>query len=324
MRLEQALDLFLIEDRAPATNDTYRKVLHKAVLFFGPERDLDLVTREDVLRYIRHLRDQRVRYEGHTRHPLVPGGLSPKTVEKHIKTLACFFHWLQDHGYRSDNPTADLQLRRYQRPPGSSKAATPEELQAILRVAEGKAATGKPKHLALFLFLADTGCRAGEAASLRIGNLDLTQMGAWVLGKGDKLRPVFFGPKTAAALEAWLAMHPHPTGKTESVFGMSADSISQVIARMAQVAGIERPLGAHAIRHRVGQVWSTAKMGEQATQLKLGHDDPTVTVEMYYNTTWAHVQRASRDLSLASIFGLPSEPPHLAPPMTSPTEPASN
>jgi integrase len=136
----------------------------------------------------------------------------------------------------------------------------------------------------------------------------------------DKLRPVFFGPRTTAALQAWLAVHPHPTGRTESLFGMSADSISQVVARMAQQGGVDRPLGAHAIRHRVGQVWSAAKMGEQATQLKLGHDDPTVTVEMYYNTTWAHVQRASRDLSLAAIFGLPSEPPHLAPPMTSPTD----
>jgi site-specific recombinase XerD len=317
MQLREALQLFLMEDRAPSTNDSYSGVLRKALAFFGPERDIDLITREDVQRYVQHLREQNTRYEGHSQRPPESGGLSPKTIEKRVKTLVTFFRWLQDNGHRTDNPAGNLRLRRYQRPPGSSKAATPDELQAILHVAEAKATTGKPKHLAVFLFLADTGSRAGEAASLLIGNLDLKQMGAWVLGKGDKLRPVYYGHQTTTALRAWLEVHPHPVAD-DIVFGMTADSLSQVIARLAQQAGIERPIGAHAIRHRVGQVWAAARMSEQATQLKLGHDDPAVTVEMYYNTTWDQIQRASLELALAAIFGLPSEPTRLQAPMTPP------
>jgi uncharacterized protein YqiB (DUF1249 family) len=54
-------------------------------------------------------------------------------------------------------------------------------------------------------------------------------------------------------------------------------------------------------------------MSEQATQLKLGHDSPTITMEMYYNTTYDHVAHASRTLSLAAIYGVPNEPMHITP-----------
>jgi site-specific recombinase XerD len=314
LSLSQALDLFLLEDRAPSTRETYRKVLRKALAFLGPERDVDLPTKEDLLRYIQNLRNQERRYVDHPQHPVEIGGLSPRTIQKRVKCLTAFFNWLQASGYREDNPTEKLYLKRFRRPPGSTKAATPEELQAILEVAESKALLGRPLHLAIFLFLCDTGSRAGEAASLTMGNLRMEERGAWVLGKGDKTRPVFFGEQTAAVLEAWLEMHPDKSSPTARVFNMKVRSLSQVINRMAKVAGITRPIGAHAIRHRVGQVWSSAKMGEQATQMKLGHDSSAITVEMYYNTTWDHIQHASEQLSLASIYGIPSEPLVLAPP----------
>lgn len=320
MNLENLVRLFLLEDRAISTRMTYERVLNPAVRFFGPGREIALVTREDILRYIAQLWEQPARYANHPRRPAEQGGLAPRTVEKQVKTLVTFFRWVVSHGYCDQNPAENLRLRRFQRPPGSSKAATPQELQALLRIAEAKARLGKTKHLAILLFLADTGSRAGEAASLTIANLLLDQLGAWVVGKGDKMRPVFYGPRTADVLRTWLDEHPHPTPDA-LVFDMrTASALSQVIERLAQNAGIKRPLHAHAIRHRVGQVWSSAKLGEQATQMKLGHDDPAVTIEMYYNTTWEHIQVASQDLSLAAIFGLPSEPPRLSAPVSWPNQ----
>lgn len=319
LTLSQALDLFLLEDRAPSTNLTYRRVLSKALEFLGPNRDIDLVTREDILRYVQHLREKTTRYENHWRRPPEDGNLSPKTVEKRIKTLGGFFRWLQENGYIEHSPVDRLKLRRYSRPPGSSRAITPEELQAMLAVAEAKAALGNVKHLAIFLFVCDTGARAGEAANLTIGNLQIDRLGAWVLGKGDKLRPVFFGSRTAQVLQQWLEVHPAPH-RTSRVFMMQSESLSQVINRLAQDAGIPHPVYAHTIRHRVGQVWSTAKMSAQATQLKLGHDNSAITIEMYYNTTWEHIQQASCDLSLAAIYGIPEEKPRLDAPMLQPPD----
>jgi hypothetical protein len=51
--------------------------------------------------------------------------------------------------------------------------------------------------------------------------------------------------------------------------------------------------------------------------LALGHDTPAVTIEMYY-TTYDHVQQASTELALASIYGLPTEPKRLAKPFFAP------
>jgi site-specific recombinase XerD len=126
VKLQQALDAFLLEDRAQSTNDTYFKTLKKALAFLGPERDVDLVTREDILRYIKHLHNQVIRYENHPSRPPERGGLSPRTVEKHAKNLVTFFRWCEKNNLISKNPTTDLQLRRYHRPPGASKAATTE------------------------------------------------------------------------------------------------------------------------------------------------------------------------------------------------------
>ncbi len=312
LTLSDALDLFLLEDRAPSTRETYRKVLTKALMYFRPSTPLAEVNREDILRYIEHLRQQPARYANHPRRATEQGGLSPKTVEKNVKTLVTFFRWAQQQGFRETNPAVNLKLRRYQRPPGSSKAATPEELKAILEVAKAKAVLGKPLHLGILLFVADTGARAGEAASLTVGNLNLDTLDAWVIGKGDVMRPLFFCDITAQALRDVLAQMPECTPDT-SVFGMTADSLSQVINRMAREAGIKRPIGSHAVRHRVGQVWSGARLGERATQMKLGHEDPAVTIEMYYNTTWDHIRQASQELGLAAIYGVPTEPERLKP-----------
>lgn len=302
MKLSHALKTFLLEDRAASTNATYRKVLSRAIDFWGPDREVYQIAKSDVLLYVQHLREQTVRYESHPRRQAERGGLSPYTIEKHVKSLSTFFRWCVDNEYCLTNPADKLRLRRFQRPPGSTKAATQKEMQAILRLAEAKAITGHNKHLAIFLFLADTGCRAGEAASAVIGNLSLEAGSAWVLGKGDKLRPVFFGPRTAEALRQWLAVHPKPTAE-ETVFQMTADSISQVVARMAQQAGVERPLGAHAIRHAVANAWKLAKVNVEAIQLKLGHDDLVTTLKMYGNTEWDYVRHISRELELAAIDG---------------------
>ncbi|MBI5957899.1 MAG: tyrosine-type recombinase/integrase [Chloroflexi bacterium] len=301
MRFKEALGAFLMEDRAPSTNATYKKVLGRALEFLG-DRDVDLITKEDVLRYVKHMRERTMRYETHGRRPSEQGGLSPKTIEQHVKSLTTFFRWMVVNGHRSNNPIENLQLRRYQRPPGSTKAATQKELQSILKIAEAKAVVGHPKHLAIFLFLADTGCRAGEAASMVIGNLSLEAGSAWVLGKGDKLRPVFFGSRTGDALRQWLMIHPKPIAE-ETVFLISSDSISQVISRLAQQAGIERPIGSHAIRHAVANAWKLAKVNMEAIQLKLGHDDVVTTMKMYGNTEWDYVRHQSHELALAAIEG---------------------
>ncbi len=311
LTLSEAKEAFLLEDRSPATTRSYRQVLDKAFAVFGLERDVNEVTRADILQYIKLLRSQPSRYDVHPRRPQEEGGLSPYTIQKHGQVLTSFFSWLQENGYREDNPAAKLRLRRPKRPLGTSKAVTQEELAEMLKVAEAKAALGRPLHLAVLMFLATTGSRAGEASTLTLANLRLDEYAAWVHGKGDKLRPVFYGDQTVAALSAWLKQHPNPI-PSETVFQLQVRSISTVVSRLAQAAGIERPINAHAIRHRVGQAWGVWTSPE-AVQMKLGHEG-LATILPYLNTPWDEIQKNSRQYEMAAINGFPKEQKHLTPP----------
>lgn len=52
----------------------------------------------------------------------------------------------------------------------------------------------------------DCGVRISEACGLTVPNLDLDQGMALVLGKGSKVRPVYFGARTARSVDRYVQM----------------------------------------------------------------------------------------------------------------------
>jgi site-specific recombinase XerD len=57
---------------------------------------------------------------------------------------------------------------------------------------------------AIVRFLLDTGVRATELCELRMRDLDLIEGQARILGKGNKVRVICFGRRTARVLRAYL------------------------------------------------------------------------------------------------------------------------
>ena len=55
-------------------------------------------------------------------------------------------------------------------------------------------------------FLLDCGVRISEACDLRLDQLDLDEGVAIVKGEGSKVRPVYFGARTARALDRYVRM----------------------------------------------------------------------------------------------------------------------
>ena len=94
--------------------------------------------------------------------------LSSTTVHKNVKMIKGFFKWCVDRGYLSESPADFLVNKRPVRPLGQGKACTDEELELLLA-----AARFKPRDLALLTLLAESGCRAGEAAKLKLADLEL-------------------------------------------------------------------------------------------------------------------------------------------------------
>jgi len=298
MKLKDALVAFLSVDRSDETHRTYERFFTRFVSAIGPERSLDLITEADIGEFIHNMRHQKTKYEGHERRPVVEEPLSPATIYKNIKMIKSFFKWCVKKEYLEKSPAEEVSNRRPTRPLGQGKAATDKEVSKLL-----EAARFKPRDFAIVQLLAQSGCRAGEAASLKIRDLDLENNEAYVDGKGDIRRVIYFDPGTTEILRAWLAVRPRAnhdfvfTSVRDNHAPLSPWAVSNIIRRLCRTAGLNRELGAHSLRHRVGVTFARKRVSPRVTQAYLGHTNIKTTLEYYQDVDESDLKSAGNLLS---------------------------
>lgn len=142
-------DLTGVTDR---TRADYRSLTAKHITpILGP-LDVDVVTPTDISRW---------------HHGLEESGKSAKTIANVRALLSAAFGYAVDEGLRGDNP-----MRRLRR----SRAGEHEQVDMILLTPQefGRLRALLPEHWRPFAtFLAGTGLRFGEAAALRVSDVDL-------------------------------------------------------------------------------------------------------------------------------------------------------
>jgi len=279
MKLKEALQHFLVADRAPQTQTTYEKFYPRFAAAIGLERPLHLIHPTDLDAYVHDLRHQVVKYATHPRRPREHGRLSPATITKRIKMIKTFFNWCVTRGYLDHSPARFLSPQPPKQNIGEGKAISAAEVTALL-----EAARDKPRDHAIVLLLSQSGCRAGDVAGLRISNLVLSRCRAIVDGKGNKRRTIYFGTETAEAIQKWL--ESRPTGvKHNYVFTstrghgpLKSDSVSQIIRRLCKAAGLDRSRGTHCFRHYVATTLARANVSPTVIQAYLGHSNVSTTI----------------------------------------------
>jgi len=297
MKLKEALALFLLVDRAKQTRETYEKFLRRFVNAIGPERQLQSIRSEDIAEYVDEMRNRKVKYEDHGRRPTAQEPLSTSTIHKNVQMIKTFFKWCVDHHHLAESPADFLVNKRPVRPLGQGKACKDEELDLLLAAAQFK-----PRDLALLTLLAESGCRAGEAAGLKIRDLELESMSAIVDGKGDVRRRIYFYEGATEALRAWLEIRPDVSH--DFVFlsmrdrsPLSPRAITEIIRRLSRTAGLKRALGAHSLRHRVGLGFARERVAPRIAQHYLGHANVSTTLEYYQDVDESDLRNAGRLLS---------------------------
>lgn len=311
MELAQALEGFLLaleaRGRRPATVASYRVRLAGLVAFLkarglgtvgdvGPG-DLDL--------WVVGLRRQETRWADHPVRTEQEGGLSPVTIKGRVQSVRAWFSWCAERGVVESSVASHLRMPRVSGLVKRDRVMGVEDLGRMVEVAEVQAVEGRPRDLAILLFLVETGCRVGELVSLRLDRLDLRGLEAVVQGKTGR-RIVDFAGATRDALEKWLVVRPAvdhqfvfvgrrggPLG-TYGVYG--------VLRRLAREGGVEGRFNPHAIRHLVGQTWTDEANPELARQ-KLGHRDVHTTLMFYANQDRKRLKAATCRLSLVSREG---------------------
>jgi site-specific recombinase XerD len=123
------------------------------------------------------------------------------TVRTRYKGLHRFCGWLVDEGELDAHPMAKLE-------PPTAKAKpvpvlTDEDLTRLVKACAGKAFADRRDEAVIRLLL-DCGVRVSELCGLTVTEVELDKQYALVRGKGDKIRPIYFGARTARALDRYL------------------------------------------------------------------------------------------------------------------------
>jgi site-specific recombinase XerD len=176
--------------------------------------------------------------------------MRPVTVHQHFRCLRTFFTWCAAAGLLTEHPMRGLTMRA---PKTLPRVPGDEDVRRLLAACsdtfEGR------RNRALVALLADSGLRISEALRLVLDDLNLAA-GTLVVrgGKGAKDGPGFFGGTTAALLRAWLALRRQARPEEYLFTDRSGRPLTryaglQVLHRLSRRAGLERPIGPHALRH---------------------------------------------------------------------------
>lgn len=212
-------------------------------------KDLSL---EGVREYVLHLQE-RPKHPQQIHYKSKVNGLSPSSVDNHVRGLRTFFFWLQREGYTEESILA--RLRRPKVPFKIIEPLTEAEISLILSAINPDTLWGS-RDVAIMITLLDTGLRVSELANLKVDDAHLEQGYLKVFGKGQKERIVPIGSSAQKTLMRYLYhFRPEPTPIGANHFfimgagnPMSAHAVKLVMRRVAERSGVKR-LHAHLLRH---------------------------------------------------------------------------
>jgi site-specific recombinase XerD len=175
----------------------------------------------------------------------------PSTVKTRYRGLFRFCGWLVDEEELAENPMRTLS------PPEPSSKPVPVlsdvELEALVKVCAGKDLVHR-RDEAMVRLLLDCGLRVSELCGLTVAGVNLDSGMALVRGKGAKVRPIYYGARTARAVDRCLRSRAsHRWAHLDALFlsqrgAMTPDGVRERIRILGEAAGIP-DLHPHRFRH---------------------------------------------------------------------------
>lgn len=262
MQVEEAYELFLMRNKRPKTVSQYQVVLKPLVAWLGPQRDLELVSEADLFRYQSHLRQR----------------LQPLTVWNYASVIKAWLNWCVEGEYLLRSPARRLERKRPQPGPEDNRAMPPAALRKIVDYAK----LTHPRNYAALMVMLSSGVRVGGLLSMTWDRTDIERQFAWVEDKGGGYYRAYFGPITAAALQAWYAKHPIKegaiwTGKGPTYAPIKSGAVYAFFKDLCQRAGVADDYHPHCIRHSRGHGLGKAGVPLSIISRILNHSDEKTT-----------------------------------------------
>lgn len=227
------------ERKSPATVRLYGQSVEFYARWLeahGKPADLDHLTRREIVDWLADLNEVH----------------EASTVRTRYRGLFRFCGWLTAEDEIAANPMTGVDLPKITDRP--VPILTDDDLARLVKACHGKEFADR-RDEAIVRVLLDCGVRVSELCGMAVmGRDDLDAGMALVRGKGDKVRPVYFGARTAQALDRYLrARSASRWSHLDALFlsqrgAMTPDGVREVITRRGAQAGIEH-LHPHRFRH---------------------------------------------------------------------------
>ena len=227
---------------------------------------------------------------------LTEAGYARESMRKSLTVLAMIL----DHEGINPNPARDrTRVRLPREEPEEPEPPTAEHVELVARVLT-------PSYRLALLVLEATGCRVGELAAARLGDLDEERHGWLIRGAVSKTRRprwVELPDDLWASLIARLPPREDRDGSLPLFGDATADRLRMAILRACKATGIPS-FGPHALRHRRisllhkhGLSW--AEIGD-----RVGQRSRLVTAD-----TYSHVLIDNREVDRAGLLARPGRHP---------------
>lgn len=249
------------------TLSAYRSDLYKFSLWLQQQKiELIKVDANEVLAYL-----------------ALPESNSARTVARRLSSLRRLYEYLLREDQIKHNPVSNVDAPRLGR--SLPKSLTEAEVEALLDAPDTEDVLGVRDKCMLELLYA-TGLRVSELVGLTVQQVNLRQGVVRVTGKGNKERLVPLGEEATQWLERYIAserndvlnnslsdaLFPSKRGKA-----MTRQTFWYMIKRYTVVAGINKTLSPHVLRHAFATHLINHGADLRVVQMLLGHSDISTT-----------------------------------------------
>ena len=246
------------------TLDAYQRDLQKLLDYLGREgKDVLEVTLEDLQHFAAGLHDI---------------GIHPRSQCRILSGIRSFYHFLLLDGYRDDDPTELLESPQIgEHLPEVLSTAEVDQLEASIDLSKWEG----HRNRAIIETLFSCGLRVSELVNLKLSSLYLDEEFVRVLGKGSKERLVPISKRAIQELHYGFDDHNHMNikpGEEDYVFlnrrgaHLTRVMILIMIKRQAELAGIQKTISPHTLRHSFATALLEGGADLRIIQALLGHE----------------------------------------------------
>ncbi|WP_323844796.1 site-specific tyrosine recombinase XerD [Microbulbifer magnicolonia] len=227
-------------------------------------------------------------------------GSSARSTARALAALRSFYRYCLRQGLVQEDPIALIENPKLPKP--LPKSLSEADVEALLHAPDTESAIGMRDRTMLELLYA-CGLRVSELVELSVSQVNLRQGVVRVFGKGSKERLVPMGEAAQEWMSHYLAAtRPQllPPGNSDACFPgragrpMTRQTFWYRIKHWAKVAGIEKPLSPHTLRHAFATHLLNHGADLRVVQLLLGHSDLSTT-QIYTQVAKARLQALHRD-----------------------------